>query len=250
MPHAFTFRRSLREASTPAPAAHIEIWDHFVAVNRMLKRMVVVSSATALLAVGFAAWLGLVALERPVVYYVAPDGAAAFGGRLGDADAPLEVEVRYLAKRFVRHAVAANSLTIEADLAEAWNLMTDELRAEHTAELAAYERERGYSFVEHIQRQQIRTAIDIDRVDITNHNDRAFAVRLTGRVRTWPLNRVGEEAGFEERDLEAQLTLVRVPRTESTPNGLLVAQQATRFFAPTGEAEALEETVPVSGAAP
>ena len=45
-----------------------------------------------------------------------------------------------------------------------------------------------------------------------------------------PLGRVGEEAAFTERDIEALLTLVRCPRTEKTPNGLLVAKAAARFF--------------------
>lgn len=235
----------LRKQAAPAPR-HIEIWEHFVEVNRLLKRMVIAMSATTFVAVALGAWLALVALHRPVVYYVGPDGAAVAGGRLSGADVPRDVEARYVAKRFLQHAVAANSLTIERDLAEAWNLMTDQLRDEHAAELAAYEAERGYSFVDYVARQQIRTALDIDRMDVTNHNDSSWSVRVVGRVRTWPLSRVGEEAGFEERQLEAQLTLVRVQRTEQTPNGLLVAQQAARFFATTTEAAALEETVPAA----
>jgi hypothetical protein len=55
-------------------------------------------------------------------------------------------------------------------------------------------------------------------------------VRLVGAVRTWPLNRVAETAAFTERELEAMVTLVRCPRTEQTPNGLLVAKVSTRFY--------------------
>jgi hypothetical protein len=230
---------------------HIEIWEHFVDVHRMLKRMVVVMSLTTFIAVAGGTWLALVALHRPVVYYVDSDGRAAHGGRLDGADVPHDVEARYVAKQFLRHKLAFNSLSVESDLAAAWNLMTDELREEQAAELAEYAAARGYSFVSFVKQQQIRTVLDFDRIELQNHHDRTWAVRITGLARTWPLNRVGEEAGYQAREFDAQLTLVRVPRTELSPNGLLVATQAMRFFEPKQQAQALEETVPAGdGTAP
>jgi hypothetical protein len=231
-------------AARRTKAAHVEIWEHFIDQNRLLRRIAVALSAITFVAVAGATWLALVAFHRPVVYYVNSEGQAVYGGRLGGAELPHDVEVRYVARRFVEHTLAFHSLTIQADLAEAWNLMTDELRDEQAAELARYESERGYSFVDFVKDQQIRTVLDISRIDVTNHNDETWAVRLSGLARTWPLNRVGEQAGFEARDFEAQLTLVRVPRTEHTANGLLVAKQSTRFFEPKDPAALLEDTVP------
>jgi len=40
---------------------------------------------------------------------------------------------------------------------------------------------------------------------------------------------VGEDAAFEERMFDAHVLLVRCPRTERTPNGLLVAKISRRF---------------------
>jgi len=229
---------------------HIEIWGHFIEVNRLLRRVMLLSSAITLVAVAGAMYMMLVAFHRPVVYFVDSDGHASYGGRLGDAETPLDVEARYVAKKFLKHAMAFHSLTIESDLAEAWNLMTDELRQEQSAELAEYEAERGHSFVAFVKEQQIRTVLDFFRIDVENHNDKTWAVRITGLARTWPLSRVGEEAGFSAKEFEAQLTLVRVPRSELSPNGLLVSHQATRLFEPKKEAEALEETVPAPSPRP
>jgi hypothetical protein len=149
-----------------------------------------------------------------------------------------------MAKRFLEHTMAFHSLTIESDLAEAWNLMTDELRAQQSAELAEYERLRGHSFVAYVKQQEIRTVLDYRRLQVESHNGKTWTVRVQGTARTWPLSRVGEEAAFRAREFEAQLTLVRVPRTETTPHGLLVSHQSTRFFEPKDEAVAREETVP------
>src|SRR5262249_28745742 len=136
------------------------------------------------------------------------------------------------AKLFLGHYAAMNSLTIESDLADAWNLMTPELRAEHERQLSDYRREHDRDFVAFVKEQGIQMELEFpgDKLRVVEHNGKAWTVRLVGVVRTWPLNRVGDPAAFTQRDLEAMVTLVRCPRTEQTPNGLLVAKVSTRFF--------------------
>jgi hypothetical protein len=217
----------------PADApAHVEIWGDLVASNRFLRRLTIGACVWAFLALSVGAFALYVGLFRPLAYYVDSSGEAAFLGRVREQAAPQEVEVRYVAKEFAQRFIAFNSLTIQSDLAEAWNMMTDELRTQQEAALADYSRVNGTDFIAYVKGQGIQTVLEVDQrhVDVTNHNDKAFTVRLRGKMKTWPLNRVGEEAAVLEKDFESMVTLVRCPRTVLTPNGLLVAKFSTRTF--------------------
>src|SRR5262249_12305548 len=156
------------------------------------------------------------ALFKPLAFHVDGDGRATFAGRLREGAAPTEPEVRYVGKQFLGHYAAMNSLTIESDLADAWNLMTAELRAEHERQLADYRREHDRDFVAFVKEQGIQMELEFppEKTRVVEHNGKAWTVRLVGAVRTWPLNRVGDPAAVAERDLEAMVTLVRCPRTE------------------------------------
>jgi hypothetical protein len=110
--------------------------------------------------------------------------------------------------------------------------MTLELQTQQNETLRRYLSEHNEAFVAYVKKQGIQTVLEFDgkRVDVTDHNGKAFTVRLRGTARTWPLNRVGEEAAFTAREFESFVTLVRCPRTEQTPNGLLVAKVSNRFY--------------------
>jgi hypothetical protein len=218
-------------AGSRAPR-HVEIWGELEQQNRFLRRLAIAASLWAFLALAGGAYALNVALFRPLAFHVDSEGHSTFVGRLRESSAPTDAEVRFVAKHFLQRFTAMNSLTVETDLADAWNLMTDELRAQHERMLADYEREHQKEFVAFVKEQGIQMVLDLksDRTRITEHGGRVWTVQLVGTARTWPLGRVGEEAAFTERDIEALLTLVRCPRTETTPNGLLVAKVATRFF--------------------
>jgi hypothetical protein len=226
------FRRS-QPKRVPALPKHMEIWGHIEENNRFLRRFAIASAAWAFLALAAASYALLVALYRPLAFHIDTDGQASLVGRLREQLAPTTAEVRYVAKHFLGRYLAFNSLTIESDLAEAWNLMTSELRSEQERTLAQYKKEHGEEFVAVIKRQGIQTTLEFDpsRVEVSDHNGKAFTVRLRGSARTWPLNRSGQDAAFSERDVEAFVTLVRCARTEQTPNGLLVAKVSSRFYA-------------------
>ncbi len=220
------------ERTRPRTARHVEIWGQIEAQNRFLRRLAIGASLWAFVALAGAAYALDLALYHPRAFHVDADGRSTFIGRLRENGAPTEVEVRYVAKQFLGHYAAMNSLTIESDLADAWNLMTDELRAEHERQLADYRREHDKDFVAFVKEQGIQMVLEFpsEKTRVIEHNGKVWTVRLVGTVRTWPLNRVGDPAAFTERDLEAIVTLVRCPRTEQTPNGLLVAKVSTRFF--------------------
>ena len=211
---------------------HVEIWGHLEENNRFLKTLAALSVGWAFVALAVATYGIWVALYRPLAFHVDQDGEATFVGRLRERLAPTPAEIRYVARRFLERYVAFNSLTIERDLADAWNLMTSELQKQQEETLKAYEKEHGEAFVSVIKKQGIQTVLDFDskRTETTDHNGKAFTVRLRGEAKTWPLNRAGEEAAFSVREFEAFVTLVRCPRTEETPNGLLVAKVSSRFY--------------------
>jgi type IV secretory pathway TrbF-like protein len=212
----------------------VEIWGHLEEQGRFLRWLALGACVWAFLALLGAAIAVEIALTEPLAYRVDESGQAAFIGRLRESAAPSDAEVRYVAKTFVSHYAAVNSLTIESDLAEAWNLMTTELRAQHERMLADYARSNHREFVAFVKEQKVQMLIDWrnDRTRITDHGDKIWTVHLLGTARTWPLSRVGEGAATSERELEAIVSLVRCPRTESTPNGLLVAEVVTRFTVP------------------
>jgi hypothetical protein len=225
------FRRPLKTRRPELPR-HVEIWGHLEENNRFLRRFALACAGWAFLALAAASYALLVALYRPLAFHVDTEGQASLVGRLREQLAPTTAEVRYVAKHFIGRYLAFNSLTIESDLAEAWNLMTGELRSEQERTLAQYKKDHGEEFVSVIKKQGIQTVLEFDprRIETSDHNGKAFTVRLRGTARTWPLNRSGQDAAFSEREVEAFVTLVRCARTEQTPNGLLVAKVSSRFY--------------------
>jgi hypothetical protein len=214
-----------------APARHVEIWGQLEESNRFLRRLAIAAVVWAFVALSAAGYAGYIAVYRPLAYHVDATGEATYVGRLREQSSPTDAEVRFVAKEFLRRHLAFNSITIEADFAEAWNLMTDELREEHEHMLADYQRQNDRDFVAYVRDQQIQTTLDFDRArfEVTGHNGNAFTVRAVGTARTWPLSRIGDEAAYSEKHFESFVTLVRCPRTELTPNGLLVAKVASKF---------------------
>jgi hypothetical protein len=233
-------------AGRPEVPRHVEIWGHLEENNRFLRRLAAASAAWAFLALAAASYALLVALYRPLAFHVSEAGEATFVGRLRAEVAPSPAEVHYVATRFLSHYLAFNSLTIESDLAEAWNLMTEGLRKSERETLAKYQKDHGEEFVAVIKKQGIQTVLEVDpkRVETSDHNGKAFTVHVRGTAKTWPLNRTGNDAAFSERDFEAFVTLVRCARTEQTPNALLVAKISSRFYAPTDAASAPSHAQP------
>lgn len=216
----------------PTTGRHVELWGHIVENNRFLRRVTGAAITWSFLALALGAYGLLTGLFRPLAFHVDPDGQATFVGRMREQMAPSDPEVRYVAKEFLKRYLAFNSLTIASDLAEAWNLMTEDLRTQQNEMFRRYSDEHREEFVAYVKRQAVQTVLEFDskRVEVTDHNGKTFSVHLRGTMRTWPLNRVGEEAAFQARDFESFVTLVRCPRTEKTPNGLLVSKVSTRFF--------------------
>jgi hypothetical protein len=215
------------------PARHVEIWGHLEENNRFLRRVAGASVAWAFLALAAGVYGIGIGLYRPVAYFVDTDGHASFVGRLRQQGAaPSEPEVRYVAREFLARYIALNSLTIDSDYRQAWAMMTEALRKEHVTMLAQYEKEHGEGLVSFVHRQNIETTLDLDakRIEIGEHNGKLFTVKVHGTARTFSLSRAERDAPTTEKEFESTLVLLRCPRTEEAPNGLLVHKIGTRFF--------------------
>lgn len=221
-------------------ARHVEIWGHLVEVNRALKRMLIISAAIALVAVSGMTWAMATALQKPLIYYVDSTGQASFGGRIGDASQPLEVEVAFVAKEYLRRTLALGSLTIERDLADSFNLMTAALQQQHEHRFDEWKLSKGQSFVEYVRGAGIRTDISFSSMEIENHGGQQFSVQVLGELKTWPLAG-GAEAEPRIQAFESHMALVSVERTEDIPNGLLVSHQTIQYFQPEDIAEDLRD---------
>lgn len=213
----------------------LEVWAQVEEDNAFFKRWVVMSTAWAFVALLLAAYSVHVALTKPLAFVIGDDGHALLAGHLRDQDAPSTVEVRWVAQEFLSRSIGYNSLTVERDLAAAFNLMTPAQQRKQSAIIAAYPKEHGgEDFVTTIKKQRVQVTVETDRkrLDVSSHDGRTFSVHLRGVTKSWPLDRPGENAPSLLRDFDAILTLVQVPRTDSTPNGLLVDGMVVKTFAP------------------
>jgi len=229
-----------KQSREPKPR-HVAIWGSLVEVNRALKNMLILSAAITFVSVCTSAWAITTALNKPLIYYVDSDGHASFGGKLSGASQPLEVEVAFVTKEFLRRTIALNSLTVERDFATSFNLMTSNLQTQHQEQFDSWQAEQGRSFVEYVRAAGIRTTLEFRTLEIENHGGSQFSVRTMGTMQTWPL--AGDaEAEPKTKTFESQLSLAVVPRTENIPNGLLVSHQAIQYFEPKNAAIDLEDT--------
>lgn len=203
--------------------------------------MLILSASIALVAVCSTAWAMTTALNKPLIYYVDSDGQASFGGNLAGASHPLEVEVSFVTKEFLRRTIALNSLTVERDFATSFNLMAADLQASEQKRFDEFEAQRGRSFVAYVRDAGIRTVLDFTDLQIQNHGGTQFSVRVVGTRTAWPIAG-DQEAEPSVKAFESQITLVAVGRTEEIPNGLLVAHQSIEYFAPENSAEDLKDT--------
>jgi hypothetical protein len=222
---------------------HIEVWGELADACRFWRRLAAACVALAFLGLALGTYGALVALHEPLVFAVEQTGAARALGRRADLSGPVETEVRHVAKRFLEATLAVDSDSVEKDFAEAFNFMTAELQKATRAQMDAYLAAKKQTLVEYIQTQQIRTSLEYRNIEVSEHGGTHWTVRATGQAKTWPLSRPMDEAGFSVREFEAHLTLVRVPRTEQTPNGVLVSRQTTRFFAAPDVAKRQEERI-------
>lgn len=153
--------------------------------------------------------------KPPVVIRVDQLGNAAALSDYKANNAVLDVEVGAFAKDFVRSIVEVNSYTISKDLARALNMMTRQFQSAHKKKLS------DGQYVSKIKKAKIQRELEIERLVITGRTPEGYELDVRGILSTSPLS--DTVAPKDRSGLMGQLYIIKVPRGEFTPHGLLVS---------------------------
>ncbi len=188
-----------------------ELWGYWIAHAETLRWLMVL----LVLAVLFLSGAVIFATRKPpVVVRVDQIGNAVVIRDLEANNAPSDIEIAAFAKDFLRAYLEVNSLTFHKDFARALNLMTKKFQAAHLRDLKAQ------NFVQKITRAGIQTQAEFKDMNITSRMPTRIYLDVRGITSTTPLE--DPHAPPTKRGFIARLTIAQVPRTERTPNGLLV----------------------------
>lgn len=151
----------------------------------------------------------------PLVIRVDQLGAAAAVTDYKTNNEVLDVEVGAFAKDFVKSIVDVNSYTISKDLARALNMMTRQFQAAHKKKLT------DGQYVSKIKKAKIQRELEIERLVITGRTPEGYELDVRGILSASPLD--DTVAPKDRSGLMGQLYIIKVPRGEFTPHGLLVS---------------------------
>lgn len=188
-----------------------ELWGYWISHAEMLRW---ISGLLILTLLFMSVTILIVARRAPVVIRVDDVGNAVVIRDLAGNNAPSDVEVTAFAKDFLRAYLELNSLTVQKDLARALNMMTKKYQAAHLREL------KTENFLSKVIKANIQTQLELKEISITSKLPMRVYLDVRGITSTTPLE--DPHATPTRHGLIAKLTLVIVPRTERTANGLLV----------------------------
>ncbi|HEX5037919.1 MAG TPA: VirB8/TrbF family protein [bacterium] len=188
-----------------------ELWGYWIAHAEMLRW---VAALLVVAMVVMSVTVVIVVRKPPVVIRVDEVGNAVPINDLATNNAPSDVEMTAFGKDFLRAYLELNSLTIQKDLARALNMMTKRFQSAHLRELKAE------NFLQKIIKANIQTQLELKHIAITSKTPARAYLDIRAITSTTPLE--DAHATPTRHGLIAKLTLVLVPRTERTPNGLLV----------------------------
>ncbi len=188
-----------------------ELWGYWVSHAETLRWLVVfLIFAVVLLSIST-----LVAMRKPpVVIRVDGVGGAAIIKDLPVNNQPSDVEITAYSKDFLRAYLEVNSLTVQKDLTRALNMMTKRYQSAHLRELTKDH------FLQDIVRANIQSSVEIKSLALTTRTPSRVYVDVRGIISTSPLEDNG--APPTKKGFISKLTLAYVPRTERTPNGILI----------------------------
>lgn len=188
-----------------------ELWGYWISHAEMLRW---ISGLLILVLFFMSIAILIVARKPPVVIRVDEIGNAVVIRDLETNNAPSDVEITAFAKNFLRAYLELNSLTVQKDLSRALNMMTKKYQAAHVREL------RADNFLKKIIQANIQTQLEFKNVVITSQMPMRAYLDVRAITSTTPLE--DSHATPTRHGLISKLTLVFVPRTEMTSNGLLV----------------------------
>lgn len=127
-----------------------------------------------------------------------------------------DVEIYAFAKDFLRSFLEINSFTIEKELAQSMNMMTEPFQRAYKDELQKNE------FIRKVRKAHIQRDLEITKIAITARTNIGFEIDVRGELKTKPLD--SETAPLDRVGILGQLYLAKIPkRTEHFPYGMLVS---------------------------
>ena len=152
------------------------------------------------------------------VYEVRPDGSADYIGDRQANNGPRPAEARFVTKHFISLLYGWNSSTIHDDVADAVNMCSPPMAKQLKEEIAAQQ------IVTNLRKRNIRSEIEWQTLEVADQGDRAFRVKVAGRVHIYPLAQY-EGDPIDTRAFSMQVVLGVVPRDpEVRLNGLEVVR--------------------------
>ncbi len=188
-----------------------ELWGYWVAHAETLRWILII----LVMCIIFLSIVSLRAMRKaPIVIRVDEVGHAEIIPDLTVNNVPSDVEIMAFAKDFLRSYIELNSLTVQKDLTRALNMMTKKYQSAHLREL------KDAKFLPKIIQANIQTQMEIKDLAMTTRSPTKIYLDVRGITSTTPLE--DPNAPASKHGFIAKLTLAFVPRTERTPNGLLV----------------------------
>lgn len=196
---------------------HPEIWGH---AFRLAKLTMVLLGASLVLNVVLAA-LAVVLAGRPAdVVLVDKIGNATFIPEAAGVTQAQDFEAEEFARRWATDFLSLDGVTAKDDLARALSLTQPDLQQRLKAQLI------DSGALDRIRNAYVRSTVKFDGVTIGRQADDRFTVELKG-ART--LTAMGAAAKSVSEPVRLELVLSHVPRTRTTPNGLIVRYLAGSF---------------------
>lgn len=209
-------RAGMHPAAAAAPA-YYEVWGGLESANRALWAAVWLASTVALLAL----ILLRAQANRPPVVIRVSDAGQALAGTAGEPVPVSRAEIQNFIALFERFFTGFGVYTYEEDLRLAFSMMTPEFRRK------ADELLQRQGLVESVKAERLKTQVFLTELQVERDTPEHIACRIKG------YREVGSyEAGSPVREVvfEHELMLKKVPRSATSPYGVLVEDYAESIY--------------------
>jgi len=202
----------LSEYSSNAELKTYEIWEHLQAERRTHK---IINIFLAVLCTALSVSLIFVSKKPPAVISIDQLGKAYYLEHYKtDSQEASPEEAYYVAETFITNYIGLISEVVDYQLAQALNLVTPSLQNQLKEEITKE------NISEKIKKAQIKTEIKFEKTDIEKEIDKYVYVDVLGIREIFPLDSLQSES--KKEGFQFKLRLKRVPRSKTTPNGLLI----------------------------
>ena len=213
------------------PIQYYEVWGEIATALKFHRRLNVILGIIVILAM---VWSILHALKPPLVVRVDETGEAYCISNYLTESGPTRLEAERFTREFMRYYLEANSTTVSSDVKESLAMMTRDFAG------AVFEEMKKNKIIGNIAAAAIKSEMEIAENECKKRGEEYWICKSTGIMHTSSL----ATKKSSSRPFSSQATLMILPRTEDTANGLLVADFENQYYEPieTSSASIPEQT--------